>query len=58
VIEVVEAFISDMDGTTLSTSDPLILDAKVVSSDPVVLEHQARPLLSYECHLRVYRQVP
>lgn len=54
-LDTVEAFIKTVDAAALSISDPSIVDAKVVRSDPGEIVDAARPMLSYTCTLRVLK---
>jgi hypothetical protein len=54
-LDVVEAFIRLIDTGTLSVSDPLIVDAKVTSSQPGEVVDNARPLLTYDCSVHILR---
>lgn len=54
-LDTIEKFIQAVDTGTLSQSDPLIVDAKVAQSEPGELVDDARPLLTYDCQLRLLR---
>jgi hypothetical protein len=54
-IQTVEAFIRAIDTGKLSVSDPMIVDAKVSQSDPGEVVDDARPMLTYDCSVRLLR---
>ena len=54
-LDVLEAFIKTIDTGTLSVSDPLIVDAKVTSSQPGEVVDNARPMLTYDCQVQILR---
>ena len=54
-LDVLEAFIKAIDTATLSQSDPLIVDAKVTSSQPGEVVDNARPMLTYDCQVHLLR---
>jgi hypothetical protein len=54
-LDTIEEFISTIDQMQLSISDPSIVDAKVVRSEPGEIIDSARPMLSYTCTLRVLK---
>ena len=57
-VEVVDALVVSVDTESLQAADGTVLDAKLVSAEPVLdLTDQAQPLLRYETTLRVWKLV-
>jgi hypothetical protein len=56
-LDTVEKFTAAVDAAQLSASDPSIVDAKVVRSEPGEIIDAARPMMSYTCTLRVLKLV-
>ncbi|MEI6446476.1 MAG: hypothetical protein WCO96_01195 [Actinomycetes bacterium] len=54
-LDTVERFIQKIDSAALSVSDPSIVDAKVTRSEGGEILDASRPLLSYNCTLRVLK---
>lgn len=54
-LDTIEKFVQTIDAGVLSVSDPSIVDAKVVRSEPGEVVDAARPMLTYTCTLRVLK---